>query len=102
VTFSVEVRPPAIYPERRARNHVLDVEADDAEEAAYLALWEIAHEDGLLGHEHVALRARPAADPGAHPDVFRPVFRAHVCPVTGERDGSWDVRRVYPRPGNGA
>jgi hypothetical protein len=102
VIFSVEVRPPAIYPELRARNYALVVEADDAEEAAYIALREIAHEDGLLVYERVALRARPASDAGAHPEVFRPVFRAHVCPVTGERDGFWDVRRVYPRPGNGA
>lgn len=96
MTYEVEARFPAVYPSSRGINLLVRADGDTAEEAAYLAAGMLAAED-LLELDRAALRVRPA--PGALPEVYRPYFTPHVCPVTGERDGHWDVRRLYPRGG---
>jgi hypothetical protein len=96
VTYDVEVRLPALGGNPRGSSVVVQVYENSAGEAAEVALGMLVAGDAL-GLDRAALRVRPA--PGAPPEVYRPRFRAHVCPVTGERDGHWDLRRVYPRGG---
>jgi hypothetical protein len=96
VTYDVEARLPAVGGNPRGANVVVRADGDGAGEAAEAALGALLADD-VLGLDRAALRVRPA--PGAPPEVYRPRFRAHVCPVTGERDGHWDLRRVYPRGG---